>query len=156
MCACCSCKAHCMYLKRASKIVTDADNHSHMLALPVPYAYYTLNKPMPAAQDETYGLRRKILGLRPLPPRNFRNRTTKKSCAFNVTGVLITERSQSFANTNTSWTHDSFSRQVKQLFSAFLKKFMFFSTIGCLYWKEKWESNAVFISLFHFLLLCTK
>jgi len=43
---------------------------------------------MPAAQDETYGLRRKILGLRPLPPRNFRNHTTKKSCAFNVTGVL--------------------------------------------------------------------
>jgi len=84
----CALRASCPRQAHASKIVTDADNRSHMRAWPAPYAYYTLNKPTPTAQDETYGLRRKILGLRPLPPRNLRNRTTKKSCAFNVTGVL--------------------------------------------------------------------
>jgi len=84
----CALRASCPRQAHASKIVTDADNRSHMRAWPAPYAYYTLNKPTPAAQDEIYGLRRKILGLRSLPPRNFRNRTTKKSCAFNVTGVL--------------------------------------------------------------------
>jgi len=49
-----------------------------MRAWPAPYAYYTLNKPTPAAQDETYGLRRKILGLRPLPPRKFQKSHDQK------------------------------------------------------------------------------
>ena len=86
----CALRASCPRQVHASKIVTDADNRSHMRTWPAPYAYYTINKPTSAAQDETYGLRRKILGLRHLPPRNFSNRTTKKSCAFNVTGVLPT------------------------------------------------------------------
>jgi len=79
-----------------------------MRAWPAPYEYYTLNKPTPAAQDETYGLRRKILGLRPLPPRNFRNRTTKKSCAFNVTGVLT-----SFTYNVCHWPRHNFNLRVK-------------------------------------------
>jgi len=64
----CALRASCPRQAHASKIVTDADNRSHMRAWPASYAYYTLNKPTPAAQDETYGLRRKILGLRPYLP----------------------------------------------------------------------------------------
>ena len=85
MCTCCSCKAHCMYLKRA--IFKKSCMKRTRRKIVVQYVFAEGKLPTPAAQDETYGLRRKILGLRPLPPRNFRNRTTKKSCAFNVTGV---------------------------------------------------------------------
>jgi len=42
------------FLVSVSPRVTAADNRSHMRAWPAPYAYYTLNKPTPAAQDETF------------------------------------------------------------------------------------------------------